>query len=124
MRTPLGLPIDGDGFQAQALGHFRHSTGEACLEVRGQEGGKDQAAFRLDFPAWVPAFSERDRKLLERILRGERTVDLADRFGMSPARQPETAGVRSVMARRHGLGRPRPPGRGFLARRGSGMLAA
>src|SRR5262249_55667420 len=46
----------------------------------------EQAAFRLDFPAWLMTRSERDRRLAEELMLGERTLDLSTKFGLSPAR--------------------------------------
>ena len=46
----------------------------------------EQAAFRLDFPAWLRTRTERDRRLAEDLMRGERTQDVSSKFGLSPAR--------------------------------------
>jgi hypothetical protein len=46
----------------------------------------EQAAFRLDFPAWLATLSRRDRRLLGQLMLGERTCDVARRFGVSAAR--------------------------------------
>jgi hypothetical protein len=46
----------------------------------------DAAAFRCDFPAWRSIRSDRDRRLIDELMQGERTRDLAGRFGVSEAR--------------------------------------
>ena len=46
----------------------------------------DQVQFRLDFPQWRRSRSPRDRRVIDRMLQGDRTRDLARRFGVSPAR--------------------------------------
>jgi len=46
----------------------------------------EQVAFRFDFPAWVATYDARKRNLIEAMAQGERTLDLADDFGMSPGR--------------------------------------
>ena len=46
----------------------------------------DAAAFRVDFPRWLNSLSDRDRRLAEQLMIGERTLDTAHRFKMSPAR--------------------------------------
>lgn len=46
----------------------------------------EQVAFRLDFPAWLHTRTRRDRRIIEGMGKGERTRDLADRFGLSEAR--------------------------------------
>ena len=44
------------------------------------------AAFRIDFPRWLLTRTERDRRLIADMVRDERTLDLAHRYGLSPAR--------------------------------------
>ena len=46
----------------------------------------DAAAFRIDFPRWLATLSERDRRLVGAMLHGDRTGELAKRFGLSGAR--------------------------------------
>jgi hypothetical protein len=46
----------------------------------------EQVSFRLDFPAWRATWSERDRRVIDDLMRGERTQDVAGRYGLSPAR--------------------------------------
>jgi hypothetical protein len=45
-----------------------------------------QCAFRLDFPAWRLTRTYRDRAMIDRMMLGERTLDLSRQFGISPAR--------------------------------------
>jgi len=46
----------------------------------------DAAAFRIDFPSWLCTRAERDRRLIADMMLDERTLDLAERYGLSPAR--------------------------------------
>jgi hypothetical protein len=46
----------------------------------------DAAAFRCDFPAWLGTHAERDRRIAADLMVGERTQDVARRFGLSPGR--------------------------------------
>jgi hypothetical protein len=46
----------------------------------------DQVAFRIDFPTWLATQTERNVRIAEAMIRGERTLDLARRFGLSPGR--------------------------------------
>jgi hypothetical protein len=46
----------------------------------------EQAAFRLDFPAWLSTLGARKRSIAEDLMVGERTLDVADRYGLCPAR--------------------------------------
>jgi hypothetical protein len=46
----------------------------------------EQVSFRLDFPAWRMTRCYRDRQMIDRMILGERTLDLSTQFGISPAR--------------------------------------
>ena len=46
----------------------------------------DQVAFRADFPAWLATRSQRDRRVVQDLMVGERTTDVADRHGLSQPR--------------------------------------
>jgi hypothetical protein len=46
----------------------------------------EQVAFRLDFPPWLASWDERRRHIILDMTQGNRTLDLADRYGCSPAR--------------------------------------
>jgi hypothetical protein len=46
----------------------------------------EQAAFRLDFPAWLAHLPDRDHAIVEDLLLGERTLDVANKYGVSPGR--------------------------------------
>jgi hypothetical protein len=46
----------------------------------------DQVCFRLDFPCWLNTLTERDRRVVEDLMAGERALDVATKHGLSPAR--------------------------------------
>jgi len=46
----------------------------------------DQVAFRFDFPAWLNTLSDRDQRVVEDLMLGERTLDVARKHGISPGR--------------------------------------
>jgi hypothetical protein len=46
----------------------------------------EQAAFRLDWRAWLTTRTERDRRIIDALSWNHRTQDLARAFGISPAR--------------------------------------
>jgi hypothetical protein len=46
----------------------------------------EQCAFRLDFPAWRLTRAERDRRVIDELMAGEGTLDVAGRHGLSPGR--------------------------------------
>ena len=53
----------------------------------------DQVAFRSDFHAWRLTRTERDRRVVDDLMLGKRTLDVSRKYGMSPARvsQPRRA---------------------------------
>jgi hypothetical protein len=46
----------------------------------------EQAAFRIDFPAWLQTLTARERRLVRAMAHNERTLDLSKEFELSPAR--------------------------------------
>jgi hypothetical protein len=46
----------------------------------------DQVSFRLDFPAWRLTRCDRDRRVIDDLMIGGRTMDVADRHGLTAAR--------------------------------------
>ena len=46
----------------------------------------DQVAFRQDFPAWRRTRTERDRRIIDRLMLGERTLAVSRMYGISPGR--------------------------------------
>ena len=46
----------------------------------------DLAAFRIDFAQWLKNLTRRDRRIIAAFVSGERTMTVADRFGISEAR--------------------------------------
>jgi hypothetical protein len=46
----------------------------------------EQAAFRIDFPAWLATRTDRDRRLIADLAVGERTGDVARKYGLSAGR--------------------------------------
>jgi hypothetical protein len=45
-----------------------------------------QAMFRIDFPSWRASRNDRDRLVLDDLMLGERTLDVAGKYGLSPGR--------------------------------------
>ncbi len=46
----------------------------------------DQVSFRIDFPAWMRTRTERDRRIIDDMIRDEGTGALATKYGVSLAR--------------------------------------
>jgi hypothetical protein len=46
----------------------------------------DQVSFRLDFPAWLRTRTDRDRRVIEDLMQGARTGDVAAKHGLTAGR--------------------------------------
>ena len=57
-----------------------------ALHDNTQSPVAEQVCFRIDFPAWRLTRAERDRRLLDDLMLGERTLDVAGKYGLSPGR--------------------------------------
>jgi hypothetical protein len=57
-----------------------------ALHDNTQTPPDEQCAFRIDFPAWRATHAERDRRLLDDLMLGEHTLDVAGKYGLSPGR--------------------------------------
>jgi hypothetical protein len=62
------------------------SVFDEALRDNTQTPPEDQVAFRIDFPAWRASRCERDRRLIDDLLLGERTQDVAQRHGLTSGR--------------------------------------
>jgi hypothetical protein len=59
---------------------------DEALRDNTQTPPDEQVCFRLDFPAWRATHTGRDRRLLDDLMVGERTLDVAGKYGLSPGR--------------------------------------
>ena len=59
---------------------------EEALQDNTQTPVPEQVSFRMDFPAWLCSRTDRDRRVIEDLMLGERTLDVAQRHGLSPGR--------------------------------------
>ena len=57
-----------------------------ALHDNTQSAVLDQVAFRFDFPAWLTTLGARDRGIAQDMAQGHRTGELAETYGLSPAR--------------------------------------
>lgn len=46
----------------------------------------EQAAFRIDFPTWLRTRTGRDRRIINDMMKNERTLDLARKYRVTPGR--------------------------------------
>jgi hypothetical protein len=76
------------GFAVGRLPEYAGSGGplEEALRDNRVSPVPEQVIFRLDFPAWRGTHGGRDRRLIDRLMLGERTRDASRAFGLSPAR--------------------------------------
>ena len=72
-RLPANGALPMNGWQEAVADNLRTSPDE-------------QAAFRLDFPAWLQTRTDRDRRLIADLAVGERTGDVARKYGLSAGR--------------------------------------
>jgi hypothetical protein len=85
--SPLAQVIHG--FTTQALPGVEAQAGspwQVALQDNMQSPPDEQAAFRIDFPAWLASLSNRDCRIAEDMTTGETTQELATRYRVSPAR--------------------------------------
>jgi hypothetical protein len=57
-----------------------------ALHDNTQSPVDEQVCFRIDFPSWRASRNERDRLVLDDLMLGERTLDVAGKYGLSPGR--------------------------------------
>jgi hypothetical protein len=77
------------GFRVSALPEVSTLSDNPLAEAlhdNTQTPPDEQCAFRIDFPAWRLARAERDRRIIDELMAGERTLDVAGRHGLSPGR--------------------------------------
>lgn len=77
-----------NGFHVERLDRQDQKTGqwaEAVVEDY-RTPVPDQAAFRIDFPAWLSMQTDRDRQIAEALAMGERSKEVARRYRVSPGR--------------------------------------
>jgi hypothetical protein len=82
---PSSTALPHEGLHGVAHGQNRLDAFEERLCDNTQTPVPEQVALRLDFPAWCRTQPERTRRILGGMLAGERTRDLSQKFGISPA---------------------------------------
>jgi hypothetical protein len=110
------------GFMVQTLPQYETDSGEnealytLCKTISTRRP-PDQAAFRIDIPAWVRSHTERTRNVICALIVGERTKDLANRHGQvivvvaesgrarSPPSEVSTMRSTGLRKRPHRIGR-------------------
>ena len=75
--TVSPLPED-NGFTDNALIEALHDNTQTPVP--------EQVSFRIDFPKWRRSRPHRDRKIIDQLMAGERTQNVARKFGISEGR--------------------------------------
>jgi hypothetical protein len=75
-----------DDFYGDVHGQQELDAFEERLKDNTMTPPPDAAAFRIDFPSWLKTRTDRDRRIIEDMARDERTLDLANKHGISPSR--------------------------------------
>jgi hypothetical protein len=83
---PQAVRASHERLCASPLGQELQDTFEERLHHNTQSPVPDQAAFRIDFPAWLKTLTPRERRLVRAMARNERTEDLSRQFELSPSR--------------------------------------
>jgi len=83
---PSSTPSPHENLFSQPHGQQRQDAFEERLRDNTITPIPDQAAFRIDFPAWLQTLTPRERRLIRGMARNERTKDLSKEFELSPGR--------------------------------------
>src|SRR5262249_48069295 len=88
--TVKSLPVTTtqphEQFYANPHGQRRINAVEERPRYNPLTSVPEKACFRLDSPAWMNTLSDRDRRVVEDLMQDERTLDVANKYGISPSR--------------------------------------
>jgi len=73
-------------FRLSERGTLGSQGWEEALADNRRTPPDEQAAFRIDFPAWLATRTDRDRRVIADLAVGERTGDVARKYGLSAGR--------------------------------------
>jgi hypothetical protein len=83
---PASSSAAHEGWYAGPHGQRRHDAWEERLQDNTVTPPDEQAAFRIDFAAWLETLTPRERRLIRAMALNERTKDLSKQFEVSPGR--------------------------------------
>jgi len=83
---PLAMRTAQDHLYGSVDGQRAHDEFEERLHDNTVTPVPDQAAFRIDYPAWLATLTAPERRLIRAMARDERTKDLSQQFAVSPGR--------------------------------------
>jgi hypothetical protein len=85
-RLPASASCSRQDLYSDPNGQRDQDALEATLHDNSTTPPPDQASFRIDFPNWRSTCTERDRGIMNLLMVGERTLDVAHKFGLSAGR--------------------------------------
>jgi hypothetical protein len=85
-RLPKEFRASHESLYSTVHGQQEHDAFEERLSDNSITPIPDQAAFRIDWPAWMQTQTERDRRIIDDLMAGERTFDVSQKYGLSPGR--------------------------------------
>jgi hypothetical protein len=85
-RLPASSSATHEELYGDPNGQRRHDAWEERLRDNTVTPPDEQAAFRIDFMAWLRSLTPRERRLVRAMAMNERTQDLARQFDVSSAR--------------------------------------
>jgi hypothetical protein len=83
---PASTATSHEALLGEVHGQRQQDAFEERLRDNTRTPVPDQAAFRIDFPAWLRTLTGRERRLIRAMARNERTLDLSREFEVSPGR--------------------------------------
>ncbi len=79
-----------EGFVVQSLPQYDTGVDDNkaidALRDNTRTPPPEQVQFRIDFPAWRLTRCERDRRIIDELMQGERTLDVSRRHGLTAGR--------------------------------------
>jgi hypothetical protein len=83
---PASTRVSHEELYGATRGQQRLDAFEERLRDNAITPVPEQVAFRIDFPRWRLSHCRRNRRIIDAMALGERTVDLSKKFGISPSR--------------------------------------
>jgi len=83
---PISTRRSFENLYSSPLGQRRQGAFEERLRDNTITPVPDQVSFRMDFPAWLKTRTERDRRVVQDLMLGERTGDVAGKYGLTAGR--------------------------------------
>jgi hypothetical protein len=85
-RLPASTARPHDERYGAPCGQRHQDEWEEALADNTRTPPDEQAAFRLDFPAWLLTHTDRNRRVIGDLMRGERTKEVGEKYGLTPGR--------------------------------------